>query len=195
MLNYFRLFIEWIIFIAILIFGVYTMIIIKNEKKKYLTEAIPLNFKNFKLLIPKWWGEFDDGDKSENKICFKRLDTRYEWEAKFIWSPFPSEKDIIELFKDHIVERKILFDEDTSIVYNPSDFQNNSLIKSGKFEMVRLEGTATCDRQERLYYDAFLIKNKNTKQFLYAESKSSVLNGLVEGPYFEEVMNQIEYIE
>ena len=61
--------------------------------------------------------------------------------------------------------------------------------------MVRLEGTATADRAERLYYDAFLIRNLKTGSFLYAESKSSILNGLVEGPYFEAVMTGMELRE
>jgi hypothetical protein len=168
------------------------MIVIKNEKKNYLKEAKEIQFKHFKLLIPKWWGEVPT--ENLNHISFKRLDTRYEWEANFIWSDSPTDKEIRELFVQHISERKIIFDEDTSIIYNPSDFKTGALILSGNYEIVRLEGTATHDRADRLYYDAFLVKNKNTNQYLYAESKSSVLNGLVEGPYFEEVMERIELI-
>jgi hypothetical protein len=187
-----RAYLEWGIFILLFAYGIYTMIVIKNEKKNYLKEAKEIQFKHFKLLIPKWWGEVPT--ENPNHISFKRLDTRYEWEANFIWSDSPTDKEIRELFVQHISERKIIFDEDTSIIYNPSDFKTGALILSGNYEIVRLEGTATHDRADRLYYDAFLVKNKNTNQYLYAESKSSVLNGLVEGPYFEEVMERIELI-
>jgi hypothetical protein len=187
---YGKLIFEWLVFILIFGFAIYTMRVIKNEKNNFLKEAREIHFKYFKLQIPKWWGEIPTD--SENKISFKRLDTRYDWQANFIWSETSSSKDIVELFKDHINERKILFDEDTSIVYNPSDFKSGPLIQTGNFEIVRLEGTATCDRVERLYYDAFLVRNKIDHKFLYAESVSSVLNGLVEGPYFEEVMLRIE---
>jgi len=182
---------QWIFLIALMGLGVYTMHVIKNEKKTYLQHAREVHFKKFKLFVPHWWGEVPAGD---NELVFKRLDTRYDWEAHFIWHQEPETLDIIELFKSKIAVRKILFDEDTSIIYNPSDFKEGALVGSGRFEMVRLEGTATEDRQERLYYDAFLIREKETGQYLYAESKSSVLNGLVEGPYFEEVMIRMELL-
>lgn len=178
--------IEWLAFFLLIALGIYTMRVIKNEKKNYLENAKVINFKKFKLLVPSWWGEIPT--EKNNEIAFKRLDTRYDWEARFIWIEEKNEKDIIELFKEKIQERHILFDEDSSVIHNPSDFREKDLISSGEFEMVRLEGTATADRAERLYYDAFLIRELETGYYLYAESRSSVLNGLVEGPYFEEVM-------
>ena len=188
----FGLALEWIGFFLLMALGVYTMRVIKNEKRNYLENAQEVIFKNFKLLTPRWWSQVPT--ESENEICFKRLDTRYDWEARFIWFTDKSDKGLIELFKEKIVERKILFDEETSIIHNPSDFVDRELIKSGKFEMLRLEGTATADRMDRLYYDAFLIRHLELGHYLYAESKSSVLNGLVEGPYFEEVMLRIEIL-
>lgn len=183
---------EWLAFFLLLALGIYTMRVIKNEKKQYLEQAQEIIFKNFKLLIPSWWGQVDSG--SANEIIFKRLDTRYDWQARFIWSDTPNSKDIIELFKEKIHERHILFDEENSVIHNPSDFREKDLIKSGLYEMVRLEGTATADRAERLYYDAFLIRNISTGHYMYAESKSSILNGLIEGPYFEEVMLRLTLV-
>jgi hypothetical protein len=188
-----RAYLEWTILFLLFGFGIYTLWVIKNEKKNYLKEGREINFKNFILLVPKWWGEVPS--ESDHVLSFKRLDTRYEWEANFIWNENPSNKEIRELFIDHINDRKILFDTDTSIIYNPSDFKTGPLVQSGNFEMVRLEGTATCDKAERLYYDAFLVRNLQDNKYLYAESKSSVLNGLVEGPYFEEVMKRLNFIK
>jgi hypothetical protein len=188
-----RLIFEWLALILLMGLGVYTLWIIKNEQKVYIENARTVVFKKFKLFVPSWWGEIPTN--SENELCFKRLDTRYEWEARFIWSPQGEKIDLIELFKEHIEQRKILFDEDSSIIYNPSDFKEGALIKSGLYEMVRLEGTATADSQDRLYYDAFLIREIASGAFLYAESRSSVLNGLVEGPYFEAVMTRMELAE
>jgi len=184
---------EWLALFLLFGLGIYTMWVIKNEKKTYIKNARTVVFKKFKLLVPSWWGEVPTN--SENELCFERLDTRYEWKARYTWNPTGDKGDLIELFKKHISDRKILFDEDTSIIYNPSDFREGALILSGLYEMVRLEGTATEDRSERLYYDAFLIREKVSGAFLYAESRSSVLNGLVEGPYFEEVMTRIELAE
>ncbi len=183
---------EWFAFFLLMALGVYTMRVIKNEKRNYLENAQEILFKSFKLITPRWWSLVDTG--SADEICFKRLDTRYDWEARFIWNTSPSDKDLIELFKEKIVERKILFDEENSVIHNPSDFVEKELIKSGEYEMLRLEGTATADRQERLYYDAFIVRHIKDGHYLYAESKSSILNGLVEGPYFEEVMLRLEVV-
>ena len=93
-----------------------------------------------------------------------------------------------------IQDKKILFDEENSVIHNPTDFLEKDFIKSGEYEMLRLEGTATEDGQERLYYDAFIVRHIDQGQYLYAESRSSILNGLVEGPYFEEVMLRLERV-
>jgi hypothetical protein len=188
-----RLVFEWLSLVLLMGLGVYTMWIIKNEQKTYIKNSRVVAFKQFKLFTTTWWGEIPTD--SEDELCFKRLDTRYDWEARFIWNSAGDHRDLIELFKEHIHHRKILFDEDTSIIYNPTDFRDSELITSGLYEMVRLEGTATADRQDRLYYDAFLIREIKSGSFLYAESKSSILNGLVEGPYFEAVMTRLELVE
>lgn len=187
-----RLVFEWLFLILLLGLGIYTLRIIKNEQKTYLKNAREIVFKQFKLFVPSWWGEIPTD--SLNELSFKRTDTRYDWEARFIWTPSGDRRDLIELFKEHIAHRKILFDEDTSIIYNPSDFKTGALIASGLYEMVRLEGTATENKEQRLYYDAFLIREKSSGAFLYAESKSSILNGLIEGPYFEAVMTTIQLV-
>lgn len=182
---------QWLFFFALMGFGVYCMRVIKNEKLNYLENAQIILFKNFKLLTPKWWSLIPS--QSENEITFKRLDTRYDWEARFTWQEEKSELDLIELFKEKIQARKIIFDEENSVIHNPSDFLEKDLIKSGRFEMVRLEGTATADSMDRLYYDAFLVREIETGHYLYAESNSSILNGMVEGPYFEEVMLRLSF--
>lgn len=184
---------QWLIFFIIMALGVYTLRVIKNEKRNYLDNSQTIIFKNFILLTPRWWTLIPT--ESENTISFKRTDTRYDWEARFAWLEEKSELDLIELFKEKIHARNILFDEENSVIHNPSDFIEKDLIKSGRFEMVRLEGTATADRMDRMYYDAFLIRELSTGHYLYAESKSSILNGLVEGPYFEEVMLRLQLNE
>jgi len=186
------LYLEWGILILVLIFGVYTMRVIKNEKDNYLKDAVDIRFNQFKLLVPRWWTFFEGEDSK--KIYFKRTDTRYEWQASFQIKNSELSLPIVDLFKKEIEERKILFDEDTSIIYNPSDFSDSPLTKSGEYEMVRLEGTATEDRSERLYLDSYLVRNLKNGEYLFAESKSSVLNGLVEGPYFEEVLYRLEVV-
>ncbi len=184
---------EWATLLALFLFAIYTLLIIKNEKKTFLKNAKEKNFHGLKLLCPHWWGEVETHNL--NHLLFKRLDTRYDWEANFIFlGPQNESLTIQEILKNTIEEKKMLFDQDTTIITNPSDFKSLPLLQTGKFEMCRVEGTATIDRQERTYYDAFMVRNTNTKDLYFMESKSSILNGLVEGPYFEEVIERLDWI-
>lgn len=189
--------IEWLVVIGLFLFGIYTMLIIKNEKKIYIKNAREKMFNGFKLMLPEWWGEVETN--SPTHLTFKRLDTRYEWVAHFIFisNTEDSSKNlsIQEALKNKIEEKKLLFDADTTIISNPSDFKTGDLFNSGLFELCRVEGTATLDREERVYYDAFMVRRIATGDILFCESKSSILNGLVEGPYFEEVIQRLEWTQ
>ncbi len=188
--------IEWLVVIGLFLFGIYTMLVIKNEKKTYLKNAIEKTFNGFKLLVPSWWGEIQTNDTGH--LMFKRLDTRYEWEAHFYYIPKTDNsfqnQSIQEALKEKLENKKLLFDADTTIITNPSDFRDRPLLTTGLFELCRVEGTATMDRTERTYYDAFMVRHLQTGDILFCESKSSVLNGLVEGPFFEEVIERLEWI-
>ena len=87
-----------------------------------------------------------------------------------------------------IKDKNIVFDSDTSVIKNPSDFIGHQIFKDIEADMIRVEGTATQELQHRIYYDAFLIRDKVPKGFLFCESRSSILNGMLEGPFFEEVL-------
>ena len=181
----FNLYLEWSIFFMLIGFGLYTMKVIKNEKKQFLKEGVQIQFHHFQFLIPKWWTIVEQ-DRAQ--MIFKRTDTRYEWEAKLSLHVSSLTHSLEEIYKNEIEQRKIIFDLDTSVIYNPTDFNSLPIVQDGQYEMLRIKGTATQDRSERLYYDAFILRDKASGDYLYAESKSSVLNGLIEGPYFEEMM-------
>ena len=137
-----QLIFEWSSLILLMGLGVYTMWVIKNEQKTYIKNAREVHFKQFKFFVPNWWSDIPV-DSSNTELCFKRTDTRYDWEARFIWNEKVETLDIVDLFKNHIAERKILFDEETSIIYNPSDFREGALITSGRYEINRLSKRTT----------------------------------------------------
>ncbi|MBT7609478.1 MAG: hypothetical protein HN576_06965 [Bacteriovoracaceae bacterium] len=152
--------------------------VIKREKKDYLATAQNFNFKTFNLLIPSWWSV---KTSEENLVTYYRADTYYDWKAKFIWIPF--EKEVEELsLKDYfaglIIKKGILFDSHEVII--------NQYTKC-----IRVEGTATENDEHRIYYDALLVKDKKQKGYLFCENRSSILNGMLEGPYFEEVITRL----
>ena len=190
--------VSWLVLIIGLVALAYTAWVIKNEKTTYDEQAENYHLKHYRLPIPSWWGQV--GGDNEHALVFERTDTRYDWRATFVWVPFDEqdqkdEQSLKEVFADLIREKEIVFDTDTSIVHNPSDFQQHPAVVSEHVQILRVEGTATQQEITRLYYDAVLVCDHEHQGYLFAESRSSVLNGLVEGPYFEEVMLNFERLE
>lgn len=186
---------EWgILTLSIIGLG-YAAYVIKNERSNFLETAIPLDFKRFLFKIPSWWSNtYND----ENHLVFERTDTRYDWKAHFRWFNFNDgdiSKDLQEAFAEIIKDKNIVFDTDTSVIKNPTDFSSHPAFRDTEPDMIRVEGTATQDLEDRIYYDAFLIRDKKQNGFLFCESRSSILNGMLEGPYFEEVLLQVEKVK
>lgn len=188
--------IEWGLLALFFLGLIYTMIVIREEKQSYQDSAVAFTFKKLQLLLPSWWTKTSE---QEDQVCFERTDTRYDWKATLNYLPFGPEElndlpSIEESFLAIIKNKELLFDEVNSVVHTPSDFSEHPLVVSGEWEIVRLEGTASEKMIERLYYDAYMIRDHGDKAHYFCESRSSVLNGLVEGPYFEEMMNKAQKV-
>ena len=169
----------WLFLILFLCALVYAAWVIKKEKKTFLDNPIPYQLGSFLLQIPKWWTLIED---KKNQLIFERRDTKYEWAATFtLIKPTAEVSSLDKLLIDFVQGKKILFDPESSDINFKTNMANLELIEVG--------GTATEDGIERIYYDIAILRNK--KDIIICESKSSVLNGAVEGPYFEEVIKRI----
>lgn len=177
--------IAWGIFVLVIAVLAYAMRAIKNEKDVFVDNPTKIKFGPYILLTPGWWSITE---QTENFIKFERTDTRYDWFATFEIRKL-SNGDVIEDFKNLIKERQLLFDEDAGVIHEDQSTKQGALVNC---EVARVEGTATQHGTERVYYDAILAKDHEFEIELWAQSKSSVLNGLVEGPYFEYVIQNIE---
>ena len=187
---------SWTLLGAFILFLFYTLIVVKEEKASFRESAKEIIFHQFKFQIPSWWGLIADGQAADDKntLRWKRLDTRYDWEAKLQRETgLNGDISIEEDFKNRIEELELIFDLDSSDILMPSDFKNRQEVLDGHIELVRIEGTATKSGTERCYFDAFLVRDHLRKECLFATSLSSVLNGLVEGPYFEEMMLNFDW--
>lgn len=182
--------VEWSVVALIFAVLIYTMIVIKEESKSYLENAREVDFAGLHLLTPSWWTQTLS---SSEQMQFERTDTRYEWRASlyvYDWKTKDTEieKDLIEWLH----EKEVLFDEINSVIHKPSDYKKHELVQSGEWEIVRVEGTATQSQTQRIYLDTYLIRDKVQEKKYFCESRSSVLNGLIEGPYFEAMMNKAQ---
>ena len=181
---------EWSILIFILIGLFYAAIAIKNEKRTFLQNLKTYYIKQFKLQIPSWWG-LERDTVSPAKASFVRKDTRYDWKASFEWFSLENPDEELsgkDLFIKIIKNKEIFFDEVGSVIHKIPfpQFDRPSL------QTARVEGMATQYGIERIYYDAFIVLDIKAGGYLLCESRSSVLNGMVEGPYFEEVIKSME---
>lgn len=180
-------------FVALVILGLlYTMIVVKQEKRAYEENSVAKRVGNLLFPIPSWWGVIAE---EENKLVFERTDTRYDWRAEYLWQfPIPN-KTIEEQMRDFIQSQNILFDPDSTVIQTPQHYLTHKEVTDGRCSVVRIEGTATENEIDRIYYDAFIIRDHQSNGFVLATSKSSVLNGLIEGPYFEATLQDFKRAE
>ena len=184
------MFINILIILVFLALLLYTAIVVFEEAAAYRAHARPLFFAHFCFALPSWWRECSRG---EGFVIFERNDISLDWSVKFEaipYDPLPLEEIMAKL----VGKRRIVFDMDAGAILTTEDFQGRAEVQNGDLEIVRIEGTATESEEGRIYYDIFLFKDNKNRQLLVCESKSSVLNGMVEGPYFEEAVLNYRYL-
>ncbi len=166
----------------------YTIYHIRKEDLSFEKNGRIYFLHGFQLKVPSWWSV-----REEKKDClvFERKDTRYDWFASFKVIP-KNHADIVVSFESYVKEKNILFDEAPSVIAEPHQFAEQ-LSKHQGVRAVRVESTATENEIERIYYDLACITFEDQNFLLICESRSSVLNGLVEGPFFEKVLKNMEY--
>ena len=173
-------FYHWLILLSVLLLLSYAALKIKNEPDQYEQTAVSFNFHNFFLRIPSWWGKSID---EAFLLEFQRLDTRYEWTARF--------QPIFEELKVDPNDFLSALVEDLKIKFDPGF--GPEIIELENIKIYRHEGMATENDIKRVYLDIAIAISKDGK-VLKAISRSSILNGCVEGPYFEKVLENLKYI-
>ncbi|MCB9094224.1 MAG: hypothetical protein H6621_04060 [Halobacteriovoraceae bacterium] len=139
-----------------------------------------------KFLIAKWWAV---REQSENLLKFYRSDTHYEWNATF--ELVKSTLTCDDYSYEYLEREEIVMDED-SLKSDKSEYLIASPEVNACLEDYwRIEGTGTIAESERLYLDLVVFKLKTHPEVYHCESRSSVLNGCLEGPYFEEAIKNI----
>ncbi len=118
--------------------------------------------------------------KSSDTLTFKRADTSYDWFLKV--TLIKTSESLENLLLQHLAEKNILLDQ-------PEEWGQTTLTQAD--ESLRVEGTGTRDDSQRIYLDLTFLQRKNG--VLKVESQSSVLNGLVEGPFVEAMLKTLKF--
>lgn len=180
---------EWLLLIALISGAIYTMRTIRQESSSMLEESVPHSFHGVLLHIPRWWGLTQS---DPHLLRFERTDTRYDWYAQFRWIDDGQTLTLPQVLERMVESEDLDFDKDDVVIETDSRVifrheEAQSLFR----EVVRVEGKASENIENRIYLDLCLIRPQGQTGYYLFESRSSVLNGMLEGPFFEEVLTEL----
>lgn len=182
---------EWLLLLSLIGGAIYTLKIIGEEKSTFKDDSYEVQFSNLSLMIPNWWSIVG---QTPEQLRFERTDTRYDWYANFTYYPQHDGKPLPKLLEEKLDLEKIEFDMDVVFETDSRVLFRDSEIQEYFQEIIRVEGKASQNVVDRIYYDIYLMRSQNDPGYFIFESRSSVLNGLVEGPYFEESLAELSFI-
>lgn len=180
---------SWLIVLCGIIFLLYAARAIAQEKKRFHQDGDWMDWHDLKLFIPAWWTLNLERKNTCDELHFYRADTRYDWYFSLKFFP---KKSISDLKNEYFQNELIVADDDAVITTEKSFLLQDSVLLKSITHFLRIETTATEKEEERIYLDVSWIQfdDERTLQCL---SKSSVLNGGIEGPYVEEVIKGIKF--
>ncbi len=182
---------EWLTLLALLGGAFYTLKVIGEEKSTFKDESYEVEFGDFRLMIPNWW---TITEQKTHELRFERTDTRYDWYALFTYIDNHEGKDLPKLLEEKLNLEKIEFDMDVVFETDSRVLFRDSEVQREFQEVIRVEGQGSQNVVDRIYYDIYLMRRLEDPGYFIFESRSSVLNGLVEGPYFEESLAELSFI-
>ncbi len=182
---------DWIILISLLIGATYAMKIIGKEKITFRQDSYELQFGGLSFMIANWWTIVS---QTESCVRFERTDTRYDWFATFTYFPDHGNRTLPQLLEEKLNLENIEFDEDVVFETDSRVLFRDSAIQEYLQELIRVEGKGTQSVINRVYYDIYIARPLEDKGYFIFESWSSVLNGSLEGPFFEETLAELSFI-
>jgi hypothetical protein len=182
---------DWIMALGLIVAAFYTLRVIGQEKSTFKDECYKVQFGTFELTIPNWW---TITDQAPFHLYFERTDTRYDWFCRFAYIPDHKRKNLPDLLSDKLDLEKIEFDQDVVFETDSRVLFRDTAVQEYFQEVIRVEGKASQNIEDRIYYDIYIMRVQDDAGYFIFESRSSVLNGLVEGPYFEESLAELSFI-
>lgn len=183
---------EWTIVLILIIFLLYISYKIKNEFKNYSKNKKLIKLKHFNFFVPSWW----EPVKDKNKIKFRSKSSQEIWysSVEVIQSEYNGLKPE-NMLEKQIEKIHIIFDHDHITYKNKLPGNNSNLKENHKLNFILKEGTGTENESRRIYLQIAIVQHKEEPNYyLITENLSPVLEGGIEGPYFEELIKSIHLI-
>lgn len=179
---------DWVLLLAVLGGVFYTMKVVGQEKSTFREESYLVTFGNLSLMIPAWW---TITEQTPNSLKFERTDTHYNWYARFQYFPDHEEKSMPQLLEEKLNFEVIEFDMDVVFETDSRVLFRDEKVQEQFQEIIRVEGKGSQNAMDRIYYDIYITRRLDDPGYFIFESRSSVLNGSLEGPYFEESLSEL----
>lgn len=177
---------EWSALIGFILFLIYAARKILEEKTNFAQDSVERRWGKLTIKVARWWSE--TSPSSNDYWLFCRTDTHYDWEAKF-WMPQISSCCAQTTCEAWLRQNGFILDTaETQISQRASDLFCLTKTYQACRDFYRVEGTATQHEQDRKYVDCVVFYLDEDPNVYMAVSLSSVLNGGVEGPFFEETL-------
>jgi hypothetical protein len=182
---------DWLVLATLIGLALYTLKVIGQEKSSFKQDSYEVQFGDLALMIPSWWTLTS---QTPVQLKFERTDTRYDWYALYTYLPSHDGKDLPKLLEEKLNLEGIEFDMDVTFETDSRVLFRDDQVQEQFQEVIRVEGKASQRVVDRIYYDVYLMRRLNDPGYFIFESWSSVLNGLVEGPYFEESLSELSFV-
>ena len=182
---------DWLILLGILGLSFYVLQTVGQESSSFKQDSYTVRFGTLSLTIPNWW---TITEQAESRIVFQRTDTRYDWYSRFEYFPNHEDLPLDKILENKLNLEKLEFDQDVVFETDSRVLFRDSEIQEHFQEVIRVEGKASQDVIQRTYYDIYIMRGLEDQGYFIFESRSSILNGLVEGPYFEESLSELSFI-
>jgi hypothetical protein len=181
---------DWLLLLSLLFGAFYTLKIIRQESSDFLDESYEVEFGKLTLPIPRWWSITK---QEAGVIEFQRTDTRYDWYARFEFISDDHDKTLPEILHAKIESDELDYDKDDVVIEtDPRHIFKDERTQKYFPEVIRVEGKASQAIEERIYLDLYLFRAREEKGHYLCQSRSSVLNGMLEGPFFEECLSRLK---
>ncbi len=185
--------IQWIFVLILILFLLYISYKIKNEFKNYSQNKKLFKLRKFNFFVPSWW----EPVRNNNEIKFTSKSSQEVWYSSVEVIKSGDDDLPPETILDKKIEKmKITFDHGHITYKNELPGNTTYQEENNNLNFTFKEGTGTENDSRRIYLQiAIILHKKEPNYYVITKSLSPVLDGGVEGPYFEELIKSIHLPE
>ena len=185
---------SWLILCSLIIALLYTALVVKNERSRYLKQGQWTVFGDYQLLIPPWW---TPTLHSPQALSYARTDYPSDWHAHFERKPCDPILTAPRYCSSRMHPPPSTIRPPVSGNYRrmPALCSTPKIASHWPPPPCASSGPAGQFSTQRCHLDLLVIKHRHCPYYDLFYSWSSILYGLMEGPYFDEVLRGLRLLK